>query len=140
MFVRDSAARLLLVMIPWAALAGQGKPGPWFCISRDFVNKAAYASPIFTLRPEDLTKVNPAWHQLLSSKYHVTKLPPQSCRGPYQTVAAADSLRSQQIKDVESLFKKKVVQLDWTYGGAAALTVDSASKPPSKTKRPTGTP
>jgi hypothetical protein len=104
-------------------------PGPYVCMTRDFSKRVAYVSPIFNVAPGDAMKVDPAWHQIMTSQYGITALPYKSCQGPYPSNANADSMRTQFITYIENTMKQKVVQLNWTYSGAAPITV--AAAPPS---------
>jgi hypothetical protein len=108
-------------------------PGPYVCMTRDFSKRVAYVSPIFNVAPADAMKVNPAWNQVMTSQYGITALPYQSCQGPYPRNTTADSMRTQFITYIENTMKQKVVQLNWTYNGAAPITVAAApaSPPPA---------
>ena len=108
-------------------------PGPYVCMTRDFSKRVAYVSPIFNVAPGDAMKVNPAWNQVMTSQYGITALPSQSCQGPYPSNAIADTTRTRFITYIENTMKQKVVPLDWTFNGAAPITVAAApaSPPPA---------
>jgi hypothetical protein len=104
--------------------------GPFVCMTRDFAKRIAYVSPIFRAEQADQAKMNTAWHQVMTTQYGITALPYQSCQGAYPSDRNADSMRTQFISFIEDKMKQKVVQLDWTWNGAKAITVVAQAPPP----------
>lgn len=111
-----------------APVAAQS-PGPWVCMTRDFTNRVAYVSPVFSVQQADEMKVNPAWHKVMTDKYGITALPYRSCQGPYASNIVADSARMQFLQLVRTNLHQQVTELGWTYAGAAPITV--AKAPPA---------
>ena len=118
-----------LALIPALPVHSQ-TPGPFVCMTRDFTKRIGYVSRIFNLPAADGPKANTAWHQMLTAQYGITALPYQSCQGPYPSAAVADTMRTKFITMVETTLKQKVLQLEWTYNGAAPVVVAAAPPPP----------
>ncbi|HTL96433.1 MAG TPA: hypothetical protein VL157_12865 [Gemmatimonadaceae bacterium] len=121
-----AVAALSFTLLAAANLAAQGA-GPYVCMTRDFTKRVAYVSRVFNVQQADAPKVNPAWNQVMTSTYGITALPYQSCQGPYPSVALADSTRTRFIDNITNTFHQQVNQLQWTYGGAPALTVPAST-------------
>ncbi len=117
-------------------IVAQSGPGPYYCLTRDFTKRVAYASPVFNVQQADAMKVNPAWHQIMKTTYGITALPYQSCQGPYPTLASADSARTRAIDYIKNTLKQPVTALAWTYAGAPALHFVARAAPASPPPTP----
>lgn len=115
------------------SIQAQSGPGPYYCLTRDFTKRVAYVSPVFDVKAADAMKVNPAWHQIMKSKYGITALPYQSCFGPFPNVASADSQRTKGVDRLKNSLKVPVTALGWTYAGAPALKVVAQATPAAAT-------
>lgn len=125
-----AVAALSMVILPIAAAAAQGAR-PYVCMTRDFTKRVAYVSPIFAVQPGDVMKVNPAWNQIMTSRYGITALPSVSCQGPYPSVGVADTTRTKFINFIRGTMKQPLTELDWTYGGVPPLTFAAAPTNPT---------
>jgi len=139
-FLLSLSVRVLSSSLAWVSRAPAQAPGPYVCMTRDFSKRVGYVSPIFNVSPDNATKVNPAWNQVMTSQYGITALPDLSCQGPYPRVTTADSARSKFINLVQNTMKQKVVQLDWTYAGAPPLAVAAAPAAPPAAPSPAAAP
>ena len=122
-----------LVVIGLSSLAtpiASAQGGPFVCMTRDFTKRIAYVSSIFKAEQTDQAKMNTSWHQLMTTQYGITALPYQSCQGAYPSDHYADSVRTAFITFIETSRKEKVVQVDWTWNGAKAITVVAQAPPP----------
>lgn len=123
------AALLLSLLFASSSAAFAQAPRPYVCMARDFSKRIAYVSPVFEVAPAEAAKVNPAWNQVMTSRYGNAALPSLSCQGPYPSDAVAASARTNFIAYLRNTMKQPVTELSWTYGGAPP--VHAAPPPPS---------
>jgi len=124
-----------IAVVPPALAQG---PHPYVCMTRDLSKRTAYVSPVFDAPPAEAPKVNPAWNQVMTSKYGITALPYLSCQGPFPSGHYADSVRSTFIAYMQNSMEQKVVQLDWTYANVGPLAI--APPPPQPAPPPAAAP
>ena len=121
---------LVLGLSSLATPIASAQAGAFVCMTRDFTNRVAYVSPLFRAEQADQAKMNTAWHQVMTTQYGITALPYQSCQGAFPRDETADTIRTKFITLIEKTMKQKLVQVDWTWNSAKAVTVVAQAPPP----------
>lgn len=114
---------VLSVLAMAAPLGAQSSTRYYVCTTRDFSKRIGYASPIFA-STADFQTVGKAWGALMTAKYGIQALNYYPCsQGGYATPEVAKGARDGFVALVRDQLKQQEVDVDWTYGGAQALTV-----------------
>ena len=107
----------------------QGSSHYYLCSTRDPGRKIGYVSNIFADKAGDLSAVEAAWKQMLTSKYASAPHPSSACQEASSS-AAAEAAREKLYKFMSDE-GEKVTSTSWSYKAAAVPSkpVVSASSP-----------